>query len=175
MDKLYEKTDLPAACLPARQGEVGTGCCLKFDPKPWEDKEITWKDKLFLKDHVRSIFHIPLNFGKVIVKNMEKIEKAKALSKKPLMLSDENSLFGSDVYIAVDREVPDGKMVKISGTFLTKVFEGSFAKMGKWIKEMKEYVESKNRQMKKLYFFYTTCPSCAKHYGKNYIVILAKV
>jgi hypothetical protein len=26
-----------------------------------------------------------------------------------------------------------------------------------------------------LYFFYMTCPKCAKHYGKNYVVAVAKV
>ncbi|MGE5758418.1 MAG: hydrolase [Sideroxydans sp.] len=29
--------------------------------------------------------------------------------------------------------------------------------------------------MRKLYFYYTTCPKCAKKYGKNYVVILAEV
>jgi len=29
--------------------------------------------------------------------------------------------------------------------------------------------------MEKLFFFYTTCPKCAKAYGKNYVVLLAKV
>lgn len=160
MDKLYENSE--------------TGCCLRFDPKPWEDKEITWKDKLFLKDHVISIFHFPLNFGQVIVKNVEKIKKADALVATPLMLSDENSLFGSDIYIATSKEVPDSKMVKISGTFLSKVFEGSFKNIGQWVKEMKEFVKGKNKNLKKLYFFYTTCPKCAKFYGKNYVVLLAQ-
>jgi len=40
---------------------------------------------------------------------------------------------------------------------------------------MKAYVESKKRKMENMYFFYTTCPKCAEHYGKNYVVILAKV
>lgn len=161
MDKLYEKSE--------------TGCCPRFDPKPWEEKEISWKDKLFLKDRVRSIFHIPLNFGQVMVKNMEKIKKANALVEKPLMLSDENSLFGSDIYIAVSCKVPNAQMISMSGAFMTKVFEGPFQNMGKWIKEMKEYVKSKKKEMKKLYFFYTTCPSCAKHYGKNYTVVIAEI
>jgi len=25
------------------------------------------------------------------------------------------------------------------------------------------------------YFYYTTCPKCAKKYGKNYVVLLAQV
>jgi len=53
---------------------------------------------------------------------MELIKEAEALSPQPLLLSDENSLWGSDVYIAVSKEIPGAQMEKISGTFLTKVF-----------------------------------------------------
>jgi hypothetical protein len=113
--------------------------------------------------------------GKIMVKNMELIKNSDALTTKPLMLSDEKSLWGSDIYIAVTKPVPNAKMEKISGTFLTKVFEGDFKNMGKWIKEMEKYVKSKKKEIKKLYFFYTTCPACAKYYGKNYVIILAKI
>ena len=27
-----------------------TGCCPPFDPAPWQEKEIVWKDKSFVKD-----------------------------------------------------------------------------------------------------------------------------
>jgi len=160
MDKLYDSE---------------TGCCQRFDPKPWDEKEKKWKDKLFVKDHVRCIFHIPLNFGQVIVRNAEKIKNAGALTPKALMLSDESSMWGSDIYIAAAKNVPDAEMVRISGTFLTKVFEGHYKDAGKWAREMKEYVKSKGKKMKRMYFFYTTCPGCAKFYGRNYVVILAKV
>lgn len=152
-----------------------TGCCPRFNPKPWADKEIKLKDRLFIKDHVVSLFHIPLNFGRIMVKNMGLIEAADAHEPEMLLLSDENSLFGSDVYIAVSKDVKGAEMVRLSGTFLTKVFEGPYKDMGKWKKEMEAYVQSKNKTAEKTYFFYTTCPSCAKEYGKNYVVILAKV
>ncbi|MFH1404451.1 MAG: hydrolase [Candidatus Altiarchaeota archaeon] len=161
MDKLYEDSE--------------TGCCPRFDPAPWDGKEVMWDGKLFLKDHVTSVFHIPLNFGKVIVRDMEKITAAGALTPKPLMLSDEKSMWGSDIYIEVSREVPGAEMTRMSGTFLTKVFEGPYRDAGKWAKQMGEYVKSKGRDAKKMYFFYTTCPKCAKHYGKNYTVLLAEV
>jgi hypothetical protein len=161
MEKLYEQAE--------------TGCCPRFNPEPWEDKEITWKDKLFVKDHIRSILHIPINMGKVMVKNMEMLKEADALLPEPLMLSDEKSLWGSDLYIAVSKEVPQAQTAKISGTFLTKVFEGPYKNMGQWVKEMQAHVKSKGKEMKKLYFFYTTCPSCAKYYGENYTVLLAEV
>jgi len=161
MDKLYEQSE--------------TGCCPRFNPEPWDEKEVTWHDKLFIKDHVRSLFHIPLNFGQVVVKNMQKIEAAGALPPQPLMLCDEKSLWGADVYIGVGKEVPEAKMERISGTFLSKVFEGPYKNVGRWVKEMKAYVKSRGKESKKLYFFYTTCPACAKAYGKNYTVILAMV
>ena len=161
MDKLYEDSE--------------TGCCPRFNPEPWDEKEVAFQDKLFVKDHVRSFFHIPLNFGKVMVKNMERIQQAGALVPTPVMLSDEKSLWGADIYIAVAKEVPGAEMAKVSGTFLTKVFEGPYKDIRNWIKEMKAYVESKARKIEKMYFFYTTCPKCAEFYGKNYTVILAKV
>jgi hypothetical protein len=65
-------------------------------------------------------------------------------------------------------------MASISGTFLSKVFEGPFRDMRKWTEEMKNFVQSKDKAIEKLYFFYTTCPKCAKKYGKNYVVILAQ-
>jgi hypothetical protein len=161
MDKLYEKSE--------------TGCCPRFNPEPWDEKEVTFKDRLFVKDHVISFLHIPLNFGKVMVRNMTKIAEADALPKEPLLLSDEKSLWGADVYIAVAKEVPGAEMARISGTFLTKVFEGPYKNIRYWVQEIKTYVVSKGRKIKKMYFFYTTCPKCAKFYGKNYTVILAEV
>lgn len=152
-----------------------TGCCDPFDPKPWQDKEITWKDKIFVKDHIKSFMHIPIDMGKKITKNMALIEKADAKAPQQLMLTDEKSSWGSDIYIDVSKNVPGAEMAKLSGIFLTKVFEGEYKDAGKWAKEMAEYVKSKNKEPKKLYFSYTTCPKCAKAYGKNYVVLFAEI
>ena len=40
---------------------------------------------------------------------------------------------------------------------------------------MTEYVQAKGKTMKKLYFSYTTCPKCAKVYGKNYVVLFGQI
>lgn len=152
-----------------------TGCCEPFNPEPWDNKEITWNNKLFVKDHVISFLHMPLNFGQKVVKNLKLIEKANAKSPYQLMLTDENSLWGADLYIDVSKEVMGAEMAKISGTFLIKVFEGPYQNAGKWVQEMQNYVKSKGKTMKKLYFSYTTCPKCAKAYGKNYVVLFAQI
>ena len=161
MDKPYDNSE--------------TGCCPRFDPEPWDEKEKSWEGKLFLKDRVRAIFHIPINFGGIMVKNMSKITEAGAFSEIPLMLCDEDSLWSKDIYIAVSKDVPDAQMERISGTFLTKVFEGPYKNCGKWAGEMAEYVKAKGKEIKKIYFSYTTCPACARHYGKNYVIIFAQI
>ncbi len=152
-----------------------TGCCEPFNPEPWQEKEISWQDKLFVKDHVTSFLHIPLNMGRTIMKNMALIEKGNAKMPYQLMLTDEKSLWGSDIYIDVSRDVPNAHMAALSGTFLTKVFEGPYQDVGTWAEEMREYVKSKGRALKKMYFSYTTCPKCAKAYGKNYVVLFAQI
>lgn len=152
-----------------------TGCCDPFDPAPWQDKEITWDNKIFVKDHVASFLHIPLNMGKKIIKNMALIEKAGAKAPYQLMLTDEKSMWGSDIYIDVSKDAPGAQMATLSGTFLTKVFEGPYQNAGKWAREMAGYVKSKGKEIKKLYFSYTACPKCAKAYGKNYVVLFAQI
>ncbi len=152
-----------------------TECCPRFEPEPWDDKVITWNEKKFLQDRVVSFLHIPLNFGAVMKRSMAAIEAAGAAPDEMVILSDENSLWGTDVYIAISKDIPGAKTATLSGTFLSKVFEGPYRNMGNWIKEMKSLVKEKGKSFRKLYFFYTTCPKCAKKYGKNYVVILAQV
>ena len=150
-------------------------CCPRFDPEPWDEKELNWEGRRFVKDRVTSFLHIPLNFGRVMMRNIPAICEADAMPDVPVVLSDENSLWGADVYIEVTKDIPGAEMATISGTFVSKVFEGPYRQMSQWIKEMKGFVEGRGKQLEKLYFFYTTCPKCAKKYGKNYVAILAKV
>ena len=66
-------------------------------------------------------------------------------------------------------------MEHLTGTFLSKVFEGPYRDVGKWIAAMESYVAGEGKTIEKLYFYYATCPKCAKHFGKNQVVVFAKV
>lgn len=149
-------------------------CCPRFEPDPWDDKEIHWEDKPFLKDRVVSFLHIPLNFAAVMKRSMVAIEAAGAAPQEMIVLSDENSLWGADVYVAISKAIPGAKTATLSGTFYAKVFEGPFRNMRNWIAEMKSLVQSRGKTLDHLYFYYTTCPKCARKYGKNYVVLLAR-
>lgn len=152
-----------------------TGCCARVDPTRWDDQTMSWKGKPFLKSQVRALFHVPLNFGSVVTRAHAAIEAAAAYPQEPFCLSDEISPWRSDLLVAVDREVPDQETVRLSGTFLTKVVEGPFRDAGRWVREMKEHVAAQGRDARKIYLFYATCPKCAKHFGKNRVVLFAQV
>lgn len=167
-----EHLDKPAGA--ASRG-APTGCCPIFDPDPWDEKEITWESNRFVRAHVHSLFHIPVDMGRKVMQSMRLIEAAHATAAHSPMLSEERSPWGTDLYINVKGPVPGAEVVTISGTFLTKVYEGPFSKARDWAADMERYVAAKGRSLKKLYFGYTTCPRCAKAYGKNYVVLFAQV
>lgn len=152
-----------------------TGCCARLDEARWDNQAFTWKDKPFVKDHIREFLHMPLNFGSVMVRDHAAIERAQAYAQEPLWLVDEVSPWGADVYMATDRDVPDMHMAYLSGNFLTKVFTGPYRDLGEWVGQMKAHVTSQGKALDKLYFFYATCPKCAEQFGKNQVVAFARV
>jgi hypothetical protein len=150
-------------------------CCPEFNPKPWDKKILKWKNKKFVKTRVITVFNIPLNFGGVMTSIDKKIREAGATVPDYLGLSEHTSMWNMNVFIAVNKEIPDAENVTISGKFLSKVYEGEYKDTGKWCKDFEVYAKSKKMKIKKWYMWYTTCPKCAKKYGKNYVVIIGKV
>ena len=150
-------------------------CCPKFDPAPWDDKNFEWKDKVFVKGSVFTIFYMPMNFGKIMVKMDKKIREAGADWSEGICLSDHTSSWNMDLLISVDKQVNTLENKIMTGEFYTKVYEGPFKDAGKWMKDFGQILVTKGYKDAKVYTWYTTCPKCAKKYGKNYVVMVAKV
>lgn len=149
-------------------------CCPKFNPKPWDGKTHIWKNKKFIKGRVFTLFYMPVNFGGIITYLMNKIDSSKAKCVDNMALSDHTSAFNMDLFVAVNKKIPGAENVNISGKFLSKVYEGNYNETGKWLKDFEAYAKSKKLKTGKQYMWYTTCPKCAKKYGKNYTVIMGK-
>jgi len=150
-------------------------CCPKFEPIPWDDKTFEWKEKFFIKDKVCTLFYMPLNFGKVMKRLDEKLTKADAKISDNLCLTDHTSKWNMDLYMAVDKKIPEAENVSLSGKYFSKVYEGPFSDTGKWMKEFENTTKNKGLSIKKQYTWYTTCPKCAKKYGKNYVAVVGQV
>ncbi len=150
-------------------------CCPEFDPSPWEEKTFEWINKKFIKDHVFTLFYMPMNFGNVITRMNKKVEAVEGKIPDWMCLSDHTSKWNMDLYLAVDKVIPNTKNLTINGNFVTKVYEGDFRETGSWEKDFKNWCSEKGYRQEKNYIWYTTCPKCAKKYGKNYVVFVAKI
>ncbi len=154
-------------------------CCPVFDPNPYQNKTIEWKDKLFVKDSMRTFLHMPLFgvFGKTVTRMMNKVDAAEANveDRDVIMLCGDPSPWKSELFINVSREVPEIENVRITGTYLTKVYDGPYKEIRNWISDMRQHVKNEGKEIKDLLFYYTTCPKCAEKHGHNYIVGFAKV
>ena len=150
-------------------------CCPKFDPAPWQERRVALDGKKFVQDRVRSFLRIPLNFGAVMARNMAAIQAAGAEPANMIVLSDENSLWGADVYLEVSQDVPGLRMASIPGTFLAQAYEGPYRDIPKWIADLKRRIAGQGKTLRRLLFFYTTCPKCAQKYGRNYVVLFGQI
>jgi hypothetical protein len=61
-----------------------------------------------------------------------------------------------------------------AGEFLSNVYEWPFKDTGKWCKDFERFAKKKAFVINTWYMWYTTCPKCAKKYGTNYVVVLAR-
>lgn len=150
-------------------------CCPQLDPTQWDEKVFEWDNKRFIKDKVCTFLYMPLNFGSAMKRLDSKVRGANATMPDWLCLSDHTSKWNMDVYLAVDKEVLGAENIVLTGKYYSKVYEGPFKDTGKWGKDFEEALKSKGLKQKKLYMWYTTCPKCAKKYGKNYVVFVGQV
>ncbi len=152
-----------------------TGCCPKFDPNLWDGKIFEFRNKPFMKDRTVSFMHIPLNMNKVMSRLQKLADKNDAAAKDFILLSQDTSPWHADHYYAVNKDVMEAEMVRMTGNYYSKVYEGDFKDAEKWHKDLIDTVAKSGKELKQLYFYYTTCPKCAKEYGKNYVVGLAEI
>ncbi len=155
--------------------EKNKECCPKFNPAGWDGKFFEWDAKKFIKDRVFTLFYIPFGFSKVITRMFNTIEKADAKDDDPIWISDHTSKWNMDLYVSCSKSVPGADNVTISGKFFSKVYEGNFKDLGAWQKEFATTAKEQGVDLKKTYLFYTSCPKCAKKYGKNYVVIIGQI
>jgi Bacterial hydrolase len=155
-------------------------CCPEFNPEKWDKKTFNWKNKHFIKESIPLFFHIPFPpmIGKKIMKMWRMAEESKKAPPKKenvLVLFMDPHPFKSELFLTVTEPVPNADNVEISGTFLSKVFDGPYNAIPKFFKEMDEYLAGKREKALKYYVHYAYCPKCAKENGHNYMIIFAEV
>jgi hypothetical protein len=150
-------------------------CCPRFDSSLWDGKVFEWENRKFIKEKVFTLFYVPMNFSNAMRRVYETVEKAGANIQDGMWLSAHTSKWNMDLYVAVDREIAGAENVTLSGKFFSKVNEGGYKNTGIWMKDFEDQSKGQNISIKKTYTWYTTCPKCAKKYGKNYVAILGQI
>jgi hypothetical protein len=153
-----------------------TGCCPRFNPDGWDAQELHLRDKPFVRAKTHSLLHVPIDMGRVFSRVQGHMEQAGAYDASDyIVLSRDTSSFTGEHLFAVAKAVPEEEMTTLSGDFVTKVFEGPYREVPRWQDAMAESVRARGSEPKSTWFFYTTCPKCAKVYGKNYVVGVAEL
>jgi hypothetical protein len=155
-------------------------CCPLFNPDKWDKLTHEWNNKQFIMESMPTLFHMPL--PPIINKKMTKLndlaEKADALEADKLdilVLFHDPSAFKSEIMWSVNKEVSGANNVTVSGTFVSKVFDGPYNDVPKFMKEMDSYLAERGKKALDYYVHYAYCPGCAKKHGHNYVVLFAKV
>jgi len=150
-------------------------CCPPFHSALWDGKTFEWDHKKFIRDHVLTLFYVPINFGAVMKRSGIAIDNSDSKAVESMWLADHTSPWNMDLYIAVEREVADVENVVLSGKYISRVYEGAYKEIGTWKKDFEKYVKESNNSLTRTYLWYTTCPKCAKKYGKNYVVFIGQI
>ena len=155
-------------------------CCPEFEVSKWDKKREIWENRLFIKETMPTLFHMPFppTIGKKITKMYGQVEKAGAhLPDKAdtLILFRDPSAFRSEIYYSVSKKVADSQNAELSGTFVSRVFDGKYNEVPKFIKEMDKYLKENGESAGDYYIHYAYCPLCAKKYGHNYVTLFAKI
>ncbi len=152
-----------------------TGCCPRFKPEGWDGQELHFTNKTFVRATTKSLLHIPINMGGVFSRVQKRIADAGAYdADNYIALSRDLSPWRAEHLFSVSKPVSDEETVTLTGDYVTKVFEGPYRKAKDWYSEMQSLADTKGSATDQIYFFYTTCPKCAKAYGENYVVGVAR-
>ncbi len=149
-------------------------CCKQFNLELWHDKVIKWENKRFIKTTVKTFLYMPIGFGKAMTKLFGLVDKY-SIKSDHICLSNHLSGWKMEILLDVDKSIPEIDNVVLNGTFYSLVYEGEFRETGKWLADFKTQLQTKNYDAKKIFMWYTTCPKCAKKYGKNYVAIIAQI
>lgn len=156
--------------------ENTTGCCPRFKPEGWDNQHLHFENKKFVRATTRSAMHVPWNMGSVFSRVQQHIEEADAADPTTeIVLSHDISPWNSEHFFAVSKDVPGEEMTELSGDYITRVFEGPYRRAKDFDHDMQVAARAAGKTAREVFFFYTTCPKCAKAYGENYMVGVAQV
>jgi len=125
---------------------------------------------------------MPLTFGSAMKRACDAMKAAGIEQKEPTdltVLSDMTSKWSTRIFVSLPdgtTSVPNATVTNLSGTYVSKLYEGPYSNFGSWIQDLQDHIKTTHGEDLdpcEILAFYTTCPGCAKTYGKNYTILFA--
>jgi hypothetical protein len=154
-------------------------CCPVFDADRWNEQICTWENKQFIRGTIPQMLHLifPGLFSRLKRKLWKQAVEASAEpdSEDFMILTHDLSAWKGEVFMPVTRTVPGADNVTISGTYFTKVFNGSVIMLPQYMNEMDILLSRKDKLAKRYFFSSSACPFCERKYAANSIVAFAEI
>ena len=122
----------------------------RFDRESWDDVEFVWNNKPFIKVAVPEILRFPL-VDSIDTVNQSLLRKAYTLNVIPnddqaLLLRHPVSPWKEEVLLAVNQPIEDKSLVRITGTFRSKVYEGKSSRLRSFIRQMEAHLATRDER-----------------------------
>jgi hypothetical protein len=154
-----------------------TGCCAVPNVADWDRVTVEFDAQPFIRRHTRSVMHVPLDMSRVMT-GLDTTARSAGVTMPPdraMVLSRELSAWRAEQLYAVTAPVAGADNVTLDGRFASAAFEGPYGQSAAWVAEARDFARTQGEPGEETYVFYTTCPRCAKHYGRNDVIVLVPV
>lgn len=153
-------------------------CCPPFEVAKWNNVIHSWDRKLFLKDSVPELFHVPLpgTYRRAVTRMWKRASQAGAAPAASdfLLLAHDPSAFKGELYMLVTHDIPNAPVMKLSGKFFSQVFDAGYGEVPRCLTETTSYMLAHGMKPKKDYIYFPYCPKCSQKYGASYVVIVSQ-
>lgn len=147
--------------------------CRERDGEAFEGAEEDWSGKAFYVVGTPLAFHIPLRIGRDIEKAVSEAEAKGYTVDDDSRLLQKDALFKGQVLLEIrDPQEGDPRVfimaqeTRAEGTF----FNGPWSRLGTPTKKLVDTLVARGKTVKDIYFWYLTCPVCAKERGYQTVV-----
>ncbi len=149
--------------------------CPRLVREEWDRQIHQWDKKPFYALPYRSFFGWPTNLARQTAAAVDLLSRRGLLESIPINFAVNEQSFGGTLLISINRNVKDLETRAISGKFMSFFFEGKYTQRTDWIRQVYRYGRANNLNFHELYFWYATCPTCAKKQGYAQVVIFGKI
>ena len=152
-------------------------CSSATDVSAWHNKTFEWTEKRFIKSDVSAFLTLPLNINRRRKQLLQHANIAGADIPEGMCMAVYVSEWKIDMYLAVDKYVPEVKNITMNGKYFSQVLDYAINNIQKCYSDFQKSLEQRGFKLKddQIFFWYTLCPQCSKYHGQRHLILIARI